>query len=86
MKAIILDMYGVILKDSGDGFYSYVNRTFPQLTPADIYPDWDKADVGKSLPWRFSDVWDFRGIWRKLKEIIWIPWKLTRLFMVLRRK
>ena len=47
MKAIILDMYGVILKDSGDGFYSYVNRTFPQLTPADIYPDWDKADVGE---------------------------------------
>lgn len=47
MKAVILDMYGVILKDSGDGFYSYVNRTFPQLTPADIYPDWDKADVGE---------------------------------------
>ena len=47
MKAIILDMYGVILKDSGDGFYSYVNRTFPQLTPAGIYPDWDKADVGE---------------------------------------
>lgn len=47
MKAVILDMYGVILKDSGDGFYSYVNRTFPQLTSADIYPDWDKADVGE---------------------------------------
>lgn len=47
MKAVILDMYGVILKDSGDGFYSYVNRTFPQLSPADIYPDWDKADVGE---------------------------------------
>ncbi len=47
MKAVVLDMYGVILKDSGDGFYSFVNRTFPDLTPADIYPIWDKADVGE---------------------------------------
>ena len=47
MKAVILDMYGVILKDCGDGFYAYVNQTFPDLTPADIYPIWDKADVGE---------------------------------------
>lgn len=38
MKAIILDMYGVILKDTGDNFYPFVNRTFPNLTPSDIYP------------------------------------------------
>lgn len=47
MKAIILDMYGVILKDPGEGFYTYVNQTFPNLTPAEIYPIWDKADVGE---------------------------------------
>ena len=47
MKAIILDMYGVILKDPGEGFYAYVNQTFPDLTPAEIYPIWDKADVGE---------------------------------------
>lgn len=47
MKAVILDMYGVILKDTGDNFYPFVNRTFPNLTPADIYPIWDKADVGE---------------------------------------
>ncbi len=47
MKVIILDMYGVILKDSGDGFISFVNRTFPKLSPADIYLHWNKADVGE---------------------------------------
>lgn len=47
MKAIILDMYGVILKDCGDSFYAYVNQTFPDLTPGDIYPIWDKADIGE---------------------------------------
>lgn len=26
MKAVILDMYGVILKDTGDNFYPFVNR------------------------------------------------------------
>lgn len=40
-------MYGVILKEPGEGFYSFVNQTFPDLTPADIYPIWDKADVGE---------------------------------------
>ena len=47
MKAVILDMYGVILKDSGDGFITFVNRTFPDLSPADIYQHWDKADIGE---------------------------------------
>lgn len=31
MKAVILDMYGVILKETGDGFVPYVRRTFPEL-------------------------------------------------------
>lgn len=47
VKALILDMYGVILKDPGEGFFTYVNRTFPDLTPADIYQHWDKADLGE---------------------------------------
>lgn len=47
MKAVILDMYGVILKDPGDGFITFVNRTFPDLSPADIYLRWDKADAGE---------------------------------------
>lgn len=36
MKAVILDMYGVILKDTGDNFYPFVNRTFPELSKADV--------------------------------------------------
>lgn len=47
MKTIILDMYGVIMKDTGDGFYSFVNRFFPNLPVEKIYPIWDKADIGK---------------------------------------
>lgn len=47
MKTIILDMYGVIMKDTGDGFYSFVNRFFPNLPVEKIYPIWDKADISK---------------------------------------
>ena len=47
MKTIILDMYGVILKDTGDGFYSYVNGFFPNLPVEEIYPIWDKAGIGE---------------------------------------
>ena len=46
MKAVILDMYGVILKDNGDGFVTFVNRTFPELSRADIYSVWSRADLG----------------------------------------
>jgi len=47
VKAIILDMYGVILKDPGDGFYTYVNKSFPDLSVEDIYGHWLKADLGE---------------------------------------
>ena len=47
MKAIILDMYGVILKDPGDGFYTYVNKSFPDLSVEDIYGHWLNADLGE---------------------------------------
>ena len=47
MKTIILDMYGVIMKDTGDGFYDFVNSFFPNLPVEEIYPIWDKADIGK---------------------------------------
>lgn len=47
MKAVILDMYGVILKDPGEGFYSYVNKSFPKLSAEEIYAHWNKADIGE---------------------------------------
>lgn len=47
MKAVILDMFGVILEQSGEEFYSYVQETFPALTQAEIYAVWDRADMGE---------------------------------------
>lgn len=47
MKAIILDMYGVIVKQTGDDFVPYVQRTFPDLRPEDIWEPWFKADIGE---------------------------------------
>jgi len=47
MKAVILDMYGVIVKDTGDGFYGFVNRTFPKLETAYMYKEWDRANIGE---------------------------------------
>ncbi len=47
MQAIILDMYGVIVKDTGDGFYEFVNKTFSDLSVKEIYKQWDRADLGE---------------------------------------
>lgn len=47
MKTIILDMYGVIMKDPEGGFIPFVNRIFPHLSREDIYQHWNKADVGE---------------------------------------
>ncbi|MEA4890518.1 MAG: HAD-IA family hydrolase [Clostridiaceae bacterium] len=47
MKTVILDMYGVIMKDPEGGFIPFVNRTFPDLSREDIYLYWNKADVGE---------------------------------------
>ena len=47
MKAVILDMYGVVLKETGDDFVPYIHRTFPNLRDEEIYEPWDKADVGE---------------------------------------
>ena len=37
MKAIILDMYGVIVRQTGDDFVPYVQQTFPDLEPEKKY-------------------------------------------------
>jgi len=35
MKAILLDMYGVIVKQTGDDFALYVQKSFPELGAED---------------------------------------------------
>jgi putative hydrolase of the HAD superfamily len=47
MKAVILDMYGVILKETGDGYVPYIQRTFPTLSSIEIYEPWDMANIGE---------------------------------------
>ncbi|TCT14862.1 putative hydrolase of the HAD superfamily [Natranaerovirga pectinivora] len=68
MKAVILDMYGVILKDPGEGFYTYVNRTFPNLSSRDIYQHWDKADVGEISSLEVLKRLGFKGDLEKIEK------------------
>lgn len=66
MKAIILDMYGVIIKQTGDDFVPYVQRTFPNLTPEEIVTPWFKADVGELTS---LEVWEALGFQGDLERI-----------------
>lgn len=65
-KAIILDMYGVIVKQTGDDFVPYVQQTFPNLKPEEIYRPWFKADVGALTS---LQVWEEIGFKGNLEQI-----------------
>lgn len=66
MKAIVLDMYGVIVKQTGDDFVPYVQRTFPDIRPEDIYNPWFRADIGELS---YLDVWEALGFTGDLEKI-----------------
>ncbi len=66
MKAIVLDMYGVIIKQTGEDFVPYVRRTFPELTQEEIYIPWFKADVGDLTS---LEVWESLGFQGDLEKI-----------------
>lgn len=68
MKEVILDMYGVILKDTGDGFISFVNNTFPDLSVDDIYLPWDKADLGELSSLEVFKQLGFKGDLGKIER------------------
>ena len=68
MKAVILDMYGVILKDPEGGFIPFVNQTFPDLTRADVYKYWDKADVGELASLDLFKELGFKGDLAKIEK------------------
>ena len=57
IKAVLLDMYGVILKDTGDSLLPYINETFPEKTFDEVYYFWEQSNVG-ALP----SVEIFRGL------------------------
>lgn len=65
MKAVILDMYGVILEQTGDDFFPYIQNFFPKLSHEDIYKVWDKADVGEISS---LEVWRALGFTGDLEE------------------
>jgi putative hydrolase of the HAD superfamily len=66
MKAIVLDMYGVIVKQTGDDFVPYVQQTFPNLKPDEIYTPWFKADVGELTS---LEVWESLGFKGDIEKI-----------------
>lgn len=66
MKAIVLDMYGVIVKQTGDDFVPYVKRTFPDLKAEEIYTPWFKADVGELTS---LEVWESLGFKGDIEKI-----------------
>lgn len=68
MKAIVLDMYGVIVKQTGDDFVPYVQRTFPDLKPEEIYTPWFKADVGELTSLEVWEAIGFQGYVEKIEK------------------
>ncbi len=59
-------MYGVIVKQTGDDFVPYIQRTFPNLKPEEIYTPWFKADVGELTS---LEVWESLGFKGDLVKI-----------------
>ena len=66
MKAILLDMYGVIVKQTGDDFAPYVQQTFPELGTEEINTLWYKADIGELTS---LEVWEGLGFQGDLEQI-----------------
>lgn len=66
MKAIILDMYGVIVKQTGDDFVPYVQQAFPELEPEEILKPWNKADMGEMSS---LEIWAAAGFQGDLEKI-----------------
>ena len=66
MKAIILDMYGVIVKQTGDDFVPYVQQTFPNLNPEEIFKPWNKANIGELTS---LEIWTAIGFQGNLENI-----------------
>lgn len=68
MKAIVLDMYGVIVKQTGDDFVPYVQKTFPNLNPEEIRRPWDKAGMGEMTSLELWAALGFQGDIEKIEK------------------
>ena len=61
MKAVILDMYGVIMKDPEGGLMPFVRRYFPDASTDGVYYYWKQANVGEISSLDFFKHLGFRG-------------------------
>lgn len=66
MKAIALDMYGVIIRQTGDDFVPYVQKRFPALRPEEILEPWFQADRGELTS---LEVWEKLGFTGDLEQV-----------------
>ena len=66
MKAVVLDMYGVIVKQTGDDFVPYVQKTFPNITADEIYAPWFRANMGEISS---IEVWKAIGFQGDVEKI-----------------
>ncbi|MDO4739790.1 MAG: HAD-IA family hydrolase [Eubacteriales bacterium] len=66
MKAVILDMYGVIIRQDGSDFAPYVQKFFPELSYEQITQPWFRADRGEI---GMLDVWEALGFKGDLEAI-----------------
>ncbi|MBQ3222753.1 MAG: HAD-IA family hydrolase [Clostridia bacterium] len=66
MKAVILDMYGVIIRQDGSDFAPYVQKFFPELTYEQITQPWFRADRGEI---DVLDVWKALGFTGDLEAV-----------------
>lgn len=68
MRALILDMYGVIMKDPEGGYLPFINRTFPDLSHNDVYQHWNKANVGELSSIELFRELGFKGDLSKIEK------------------
>jgi len=68
MKAIVLDMYGVIIKQTGDDFVPYVQQTFPDIKPEEVWEPWFKADIGELTSLEVWEAIGFKGDIEKIER------------------
>lgn len=66
MKAIALDMYGVIMRQDGNDFAPYVQQLSPGLTVEDIHGPWFRADAGELTS---LEVWAALGFTGDLEKL-----------------
>lgn len=72
IKAILLDMYGVIIKQTGDDFVPYIHRTHPELTAEQIQSPWFRANAGEVTSLDTGASSASRKIRKNWRRNIWI--------------